>query len=146
MITREQIVQAARAYLGTPYLHQGRVAGPNGGIDCVGLCVCVSWDLGVKPRGWNITGYRRIPDGYSLMRHLTEQMSAQVSQSAMQPGDMITLAWDRHPHHVGILGDYPHGGLSLIHADGHSRKVVEQRLVFSDRAKFVAAFAFPGVG
>lgn len=144
-MTREQIVSAARAYLGTPYLHQGRVGGSNGGIDCVGLGVCVAWDVGAKPRAWNITGYRRLPDGHSLMRHLRENMRDEVSEKEMQPGDMIVLAWDRFPHHVGILGDYHLGGLSLIHANNNTGRVDEQRLVLSDKARFVAAFRFPGV-
>lgn len=147
MIEPAAIVAAARAYKGTPYLHQGRVGGPKGGIDCVGLGVCVAWDVGAKPRSWNITGYRRLPDGVSLMRYLREHMGAEsVDITTLAPSNLIVLAWDRLPHHVGIVGDYVHGGLSLIHASNNSGRVDEQRLVFDQGARFVAAFQFPGVG
>lgn len=145
-MNREAVVAAARRYIDTPYLHQGRVGGPKGGMDCVGLGVCTAWDIGSKPRSWNITGYRRIPDGVSLMHHLGVHMGApSVDVDALQIADLIVLAWDRFPHHVGIIGDYVHGGLSLIHADNVTGKVVEQRLVLGEHARFVAAFKFPGV-
>lgn len=35
------------------------------------------------------------------------------------------MRWDIRPQHVGLLGDYVHGGLSLIHADAMFGAVVE---------------------
>lgn len=144
-MSRMDVTHAARQYVGTPYLHQGRVKGQSGGIDCVGLCVCVAWDLALKPRSWNVTGYRRLPDGVTLMRHIRPLMAEEVPQDQMAAGDMLVLAWDKFPHHVGILGDHP-GGLSLIHADNRIGRVIEQRLVFAPGIKFVAAFRFPEAG
>ncbi len=143
-MSRPDVVVAARAYIGTPYLHQGRVKGPLGGIDCVGLPVGVAWDLGLKAREWNVTGYRRLPDGVTLMRQIRPLMAHEVPQTAMAPGDLLVIAWDRFPHHVGILGDHL-GGLSIIHADNRRGEVVEQRLVLAAGMKFVAAFRFPEV-
>lgn len=40
----QQIVEAARKYLGMPYLHAGRAA--SGGLDCYGLVVQALFDLG----------------------------------------------------------------------------------------------------
>lgn len=145
MTKRADIVSAARILVDTPYLHQGRVPGPNGGTDCIGLPVMVAWMRKLKPLSWNVTGYRRIPDGHTLMERLREELGREVEQSAMQPGHLIVLDWGRFPHHVGILGDYRSGGLSLIHASSVIGKVVEQRLVFTEQARFVAAFEFPGV-
>lgn len=145
MTTRADIVKAARALLGTPYLHQGRVPGLSGGVDCIGVCVCVARACGMKPASWNITGYRRIPDGHSLMHHLREEMAAEVGQPDMRPGDLVVLDWGKYPHHVGIVGDHTLGGLSLIHANNATRRVDEHRLVIQSPARFVAAFRFPGV-
>jgi cell wall-associated NlpC family hydrolase len=145
MTTRAEIVSAARLLIDTPYLHQGRKPGPNGGTDCIGVPVLTVRALGLKPQTWDITGYRRIPDGHSLMRHLREEMAAEVSQADMQPGDLAVFDWGRFPHHVGIIGDYELGGLSLIHADNRNKKVVEHRLVLTPPIRFVAAFRFPGV-
>jgi cell wall-associated NlpC family hydrolase len=143
MILRGEIIQAARNYLGTPYLHQGRVRGPEGGVDCVGLCVCVARDLGIVAPDWDITGYRRLPDGFSLMHHLRESMAAEVSD--FEFGDLIVLTYDRLPHHVGIVGDYHGGGFSLIHANGAARCVEERPLVYGQGMEFVTAFRFKGV-
>ena len=142
-MSREQIVSAARQLIGTPYLHQGRV--PGHGVDCVGVGVCVAWACGIKPATWNISGYRRIPDGHSLMRHLRENMAGEVDLQGTQPGDLVVIAFDRFPHHVGIAGDYRGGGLSLIHADNRAGRVVEQRLVFNEEIRFVTSFVFPEV-
>lgn len=135
-------VEIARSYIDTPYHHQGRVKGH--GVDCVGLLVCVAKECGVFDDAWDVTGYSRIPDGVLLMKHLTENFP-QVSQQEMCPGDFVCVAFDRYPQHVGIIGDYRHGGLSIIHAHNKSGKVIETRLMFSDAMRFVAAFRFPEV-
>lgn len=127
----------ARRYIGTPYHHQGRLHGV--GVDCVGLLICVARELGHVPPDFNITGYRRVPDGYSLMRHMHEQFT-EIPGEQMALGDYVCIAYDRHPHHVGVIGDYHLGGLSLIHANSKTGKVEESRLVFGDSMRFVAAF------
>jgi hypothetical protein len=43
------------------------------------------------------------------------------------------------------LGDYRHGGLSIIHAAGLTGRVIETRLMFTEQMKYVAAFALPGI-
>jgi len=46
----------------------------------------------------------------------------------LQVGDIALMKFSTEPHHLGIIGDYVHGGFSLIHADGTKKKVVEHRL------------------
>ena len=127
----------ARQWIGTPYHHQARI--PFKGVDCIGLLICAARVLGHVPPDFNITGYRRVPDGHSLMRHMREQFT-EIEQSEMSPGDYVCIAFDRHPHHVGIIGAYPLGGLSLIHANSKTGRVEESRLVFDESMRFVAAF------
>jgi cell wall-associated NlpC family hydrolase len=127
----------ARQWIGTPYHHQGRL--PGVGLDCIGLLICAARELGYVPPDFNITGYRRVPDGHSLMRHMSEQFT-QIDRADMAPGDYVCIAFDRHPHHVGIIGAYPLGGLSIIHANSKVGRVEETRLVFNDYMRFVAAF------
>lgn len=134
-------VALARSYLGTPFHHQGRLRGV--GVDCVGLVLCVARELGHVPADWDVPGYSRLPDGRELVRHLRERM-AEVPQAQMQPGDVVLVAFAKHPQHVGVVGDYRHGGLSLIHADGLRGRVLETRLMFTPAMRFVAAFRFKG--
>lgn len=136
-----QAVQIAREYLGTPFHHQARKKGI--GVDCVGLVLCVAQELGAVPVDWDVTGYSRYPDGAELMRHLRERL-VEVPRDDMCPGDVVCVAFAKYPQHVGIVGDYVHGGLSIIHADGLRGRVLETRLMFTPAMRFVSAFRFKG--
>lgn len=137
--TREDIVRHARACIGTPYHHQARK--PGIGLDCVGLVVCVGKTVAALPAGYDVTGYSRNPDGSTLMRHLQEQLH-EIHRDQMAPGDVVCVAFDKHPQHIGICGDYVHGGLSIIHASNAAGKTIETRLLFSQSMRFVSAFRF----
>jgi cell wall-associated NlpC family hydrolase len=142
MSERLNIVASARDWIGTPFHHQARLKGV--GVDCVGLVIGVSRELGLVDAAFDIGGYPRIPDGTSLMATMREHMT-EINKSDMQPGDVVVVSFDRDPQHLGILGNYRHGGLSIIHAAGASGEVIETRLMFSNSMKFVAAFALPGI-
>jgi uncharacterized protein YijF (DUF1287 family) len=69
-----------------------------------------------------------------------------IRRDQMQPGDVVVVAFDAAPGHMGIVADYLHGGLSIVHALGiTSRRVIETRLMFSASMRFVAAYRLPGV-
>lgn len=59
---------------------------------------------------------------------------APVKERQLQIADIVLMRFEVEPHHVAIVADYIFGGFSLIHADGHTGKVVEQRLA-PDMAK-----------
>ncbi len=133
------IVETAREYLGTPYHHQARLKGF--GVDCVGLLICVARDRGIVDSEFDIRGYNRVPDGVSLMHHLDDRMD-RIGHDEMQPGDCVCVTFDADPQHVGIVGDYRHGGLSIIHAANRIGRVVEHRLLFTPAMRFCAAYRF----
>jgi cell wall-associated NlpC family hydrolase len=139
-----RIVEVARSYLGTPFAHQGRM--PGVGLDCAGVVIAIARELGVVAPDFDITGYGRTPDGASLMGWCRQYMT-EVPRSEMRPGDVLCVAWETIPHHLAVLGDYRHGGLSIIHSIDQRGKVrgsvVEHRLVLGDRMKFKAAFRMP---
>lgn len=142
MTTRTDIVTEARAWAGTPFHHQARWQGV--GVDCAGLCIGVARNLGLVDPAWDVRGYARNPDGRTLMAACLDQLDS-VDFVDMQAGDVVMVRFDTHPQHLGILGDYRHGGLSIIHASGNAGKVIETRLMFSAAMQFVAAFKFRGV-
>jgi cell wall-associated NlpC family hydrolase len=137
--TAAAAVALARAGLGTPWGHQARVRGV--GVDCVGLLLAVARTLGVVPPGFDVLGYGRTPDGASLMANLRQHLP-ELPQAHMRPGDFVCVAFGPHPQHVGVVVDYPHGGLGIVHAV-NGRGVVETRLMFTPGMRFVAAFALP---
>lgn len=129
------ILAAARACLGTPFRHQGRL--PGVGLDCIGLVVAVASALGLPVQ--DATGYGRSPaDGL-----LEAALDAQLVRADPAPGAIALIRFDGDPQHVGILGDYPAGGLSLIHAYLPSRRVVEHRLDDAWQARIVRCYGFP---
>jgi NlpC/P60 family putative phage cell wall peptidase len=142
MTTRTDIVAAARTWAETPFHHQARLKGV--GCDCIGLVIGVARELGLVMPEFDIAGYPRVPDGTTLMATARLHM-AEISREAMQPGDVVVVSFDRDPQHFGILGDYRHGGLSIIHGASNPGRVIETRLMFSEHMKFVAAFVLPGV-
>lgn len=146
-MTGADVVRVARSYLGTPFHHQGRL--PGVGLDCAGVVICAARELGVVAEDFDITGYARTPDGASLIGWCREYMD-EVSREDMRPGDVLCVAWESMPHHLCVLADYRHGGLSIVHAMDSTDKrkrgsVVEHRLVFGPSMRFVAAFRIPGV-
>ena len=141
--TRLDVVAAARAWLGTPFHHQARLQGV--GVDCVGLVIGVARMLGLVAPDFDVSAYPRVPDGKSLMHLVRLHMRELELEEVMQPGDVVVVRFDSDPQHLGILGDYRHGGLSIIHAAADPGRVIETRLLFSQSMQFVQAFALPGI-
>lgn len=114
---------AARAMVGVPFRHCGRT---RKGIDCLGLVrhylVAAGRDV-PDDRGY---GRRPEPQSDRLRETLRGYFGDPVAD--LQPGDVVVMTWHEVPNHVAIVGDYPLGGLSLIHALLQVQRVVEHRL------------------
>ena len=137
-VTRSNIVACARSYVGTPFVHQGRVKGV--GIDCIGLIVMVARDCGLRAEDG--TGYTRHAKGRSLAQEIDKQMIR--VQHDVGFGD-VALFWIRKPklpQHLGILTDS-----GIIHTSGEAgiKKVVEHVLDDRWKKRIVQYYRFPGV-
>lgn len=138
MPTADDVVAAARGYLGVPWRHQGR---SRAGLDCAGLVVLVGRDLGLTT--YDAGGYRREPDGQRLVAHFRAAMDP-VPVSLMVPGDALVFADAAYPCHVGLLAhrsDRP----SLIHAHALRRRVIEEPYAGEWPAKVKFCFRFRGL-
>ena len=107
----ELCLAEARSYLGVKWRHRGR---SRYGVDCIGLVVLALAAAGVATR--DRQDYGRSPWNDGLRQELLDHFGEPVGD--WQPGDIALMHWDgnREPGHVGLLGDYPAGGLSLIHS------------------------------
>lgn len=141
-MTRASIVASARTWLGTPFQHQARLRGV--GVDCVGLVIGVARELALVAPDFDVTGYPRQPDGHSFTALAAAHMDV-IERHHMEPGDVVAVAFERDPQHVGVLGNYRHGGLSIIHAASVAGAVIETRLLFGAAMRFVAAYRLRGV-
>jgi hypothetical protein len=112
---------AARKYVGTTFLHQGR--NPEIGVDCVGLASVLVKDCGLH---WlaehDLTNYARNPNGGELERRMQAAFGPPVKELA--PGCLVTIQFYGPTRHVGIVGEY-NRRLTLIHALGVPPRVVE---------------------
>ncbi len=64
---RQAVLAEAESWIGTPFHHQGRVKGPQGGVDCAMLLLEVFLAAGVIKGG---TGVSPAIPGYSQQWHL----------------------------------------------------------------------------
>ncbi|MCA1807260.1 MAG: NlpC/P60 family protein [Actinobacteria bacterium] len=139
MVKRSQIVDEARAWLGTPFSHQGR---SRSGVDCSGLVICVGKSLGLLD-GYVDSGYARQPDPDNMLEKLSIWGDKIHVKDAL-PGDVL---WFRfiQPMHLGILTDFSDGQLGLIHSYYEANGCVEHSLDNVWKKRVVSAFRFRGV-
>ena len=111
----EKMIAAARACAGTPFHHQGRVAGV--GLDCIGLIVVAMQAAGREVR--DCLDYGRRPDGVSLIAGLEAHGMRRVA--SIEAGDILLFRYDHQPQHVALATSEA----TMIHAFAVAGKVVE---------------------
>lgn len=130
-MTADEIVAAARAEIGTPFVHQGRSPGRE--LDCIGLAIVVA-------RTWydipDTEAYGRMPIGGKLETGF-DSHPLLVRVKEPQAGDLLIMRFGNDPQHVAICA-----GETIIHSYSTVGKVVEHR--FSDvwRKRVVRVYRF----
>lgn len=143
MTKRDEIVAAAREWIGTPYRHQASVKGA--GCDCLGLLRGV-WRETVGPEPETPPAYTadwaEAPGGGEAMAEAARRHMAEIPPREARAGDAVLFRMRPNgpAKHAAILS----GGERMIHAwSGHA--VVETSLGRWWRARLVYAFRFPGL-
>jgi len=137
MVTRPEIVAAARGWIGVPWRHQGR---SRAGVDCVGLIVVVCQGLGLSD--YDSTVYGRDPDPTRFLGHFAAGGAMRINPLDAQDGDLLVFRQSAFPCHAGIRSTQ-YGVPYAIHAHLAHRQVVEERL--TDQAPIVAAYRLPSI-
>lgn len=106
---RAAVIATARALQGKPWGHQGR--GPRR-YDCVGLIWAAV--AAVRPVPPTTTSYGRLPHNQTLRAELCAWLGVPVARDPL-PGDVVTWRMVGEENHVGLIGDHPEYGISLIH-------------------------------
>jgi NlpC/P60 family putative phage cell wall peptidase len=143
-VTGLEVVQAARAWIGTPYVHQASLKGI--GCDCLGLVRGVFREIhGVEPEDvppytpdWSeASGEERL--WAAAQRHLRE-----TTPATAQPGDILLMRMREASvaKHMGILAS-DERGQTVIHAYS-GRGVVESALTVPWKRLVVATFSLQG--
>lgn len=134
--TADAVVQEARTWVGTPFLHQGRT---RTGIDCVGLPIVVLQRLDAVPPDFEIRDYPRQPFQGELEQRL---MTHCRRLPEPVPGALIAIQWQRSLAHVALYTDTD----TLIHAFERRGQVIEHGFRGMWRTRYATgAWALPGV-
>ncbi len=135
----DDVVRAARLFLGTPYRHQASV--PGAGCDCLGLLRGV-WRVlyGVEPQA--MPPYRadiRDPLNAGALREAAERL-LEAETGELAGGQVVLFRLHRavEPKHCGILVS----ASRFIHAQ-ERLGVVEANLTDSWRERVSGRFRFP---
>ena len=135
-MTRDDIVNEARKWIGVPFVHQGR---NRSGLDCIGLVLNVGWSLGFLARDYDVQGYERQPDG-SLFAEC-DRLLTRIPEPRL--GCILAMKFDQEPQHIGIVGKHK-GRLTIIHALWPDRST-EHRMLPPWPQRIVGCFDAPGV-
>jgi len=115
-VIQNKFIEVARSYVGTPFLHQGRL--PGVGLDCIGVIVCAAHEIGINLI--DSTDYDREPNSDKLQSEIQKQL---VRVIMLIPGDILLIAYMRDPRHTAI-----YTGSTIIHAHNRVDKVVEHNI------------------
>jgi len=141
IVTREDAVAEARAWLGTPFQHQGCLKGVA--CDCIGLVKGVGLALGLvdydpaSPEAQSFASYSLMPDSKRMRQGLAMWLVS-IPVAEVLPADILFMAWTREPQHVALRTD--HG---IIHSYSSVGKVVEHAFDESWQRRVVAAYRYP---
>lgn len=137
-VTADQVVQAARSYVGVKFRHQGRSR--KEGLDCAGLLIRVAQDLGLSQ--FDIRAYERVPDGEQMRSLCDTHMRRTFLTSS---GAVALIRFGRFPQHVAIFGRIGEREVTIIHSLLQFRRVCEHRLDEHWRRLICGRYEIPGV-
>ena len=139
--SRQDIVRAAREWIGTPYIHQASLRGV--GCDCIGLVRGIWRELiGPEPEPMRpYTADWAEAGGEESLIGLGEKHFVATDAAAFRAGDLLIFRFRENAvaKHVGIACDDAH----MIHAHDGAR--VAEVAIGAWRRRIVRAFAFPGL-
>lgn len=138
MNTPADVTRIAREYVGTPFFTDGRLKGKA--IDCIGLPICVSWDLGWK--GPHCCDYRLLEPDDALVKGTNAFGFTPLP--AITGGALLCVrlgSTRRRVDHFAILTT----DNTIIHANDRVGKVVEHVFDESWKSRVTSVWALPTV-
>jgi cell wall-associated NlpC family hydrolase len=142
MITRREVVDFARSFIGTPYRHQGR--SKVFGVDCAGILVLLANKLNIYWESKYSLRYARNPEFFILQSEMDKYLE-EITWKDIRMGDVLLFKITKHPQHVGIVSDYAKNRLGIVHTYESVGKVVEHRLNEMWMGLLIKAYKIPGV-
>jgi NlpC/P60 family putative phage cell wall peptidase len=138
--TREAIIAEARTWLGTPFLHQGRLKGA--GVDCAGLVIGIARALELPHA--DVDGYGRQPRRGLLEAELAAQMDP-IALEDLAPGDVLLLRIERDPQHLAVVSSLEPLAVVHAYAGGGLARCVEHDLDPRWLRRIIGAYRYRGL-
>lgn len=113
------------------------------GMDCVGLLVRVSQDLGVPH--YDQTAYKRRTNGIEFLTRFRKAGFAEKNMLDRKHGDILVIEEDGFACHVALFISEGDGKERMIHSYAARRKIVEEPYTDFWKGKTVGCYSFPGV-
>ena len=135
-MTVTTLIAAARAEIGTPFRHQGRL--PGKALDCAGLLVIAGRAAGYEIN--DVFGYGRLPESGLLEKALDDQQCLERVFGPPQAGDVLLMKFAGDPQHLAL-----YAGETIIHAYADVKQVCEHLYDADWQAKTVRVYRFVGV-
>jgi cell wall-associated NlpC family hydrolase len=129
------IADAARTFVGTPFVHQGRQ--PGIGLDCAGVVLCAAWESGLSLP--EVADYGRMPKVEHLVAHLSER-ARPVEVGYLAPGDVLLFAWrSRQPAHFAVWDEG-----CIVHAYEAAGRTLLQQFAQAWRSRLQSCWRLRG--
>jgi len=130
---RNDIINEAKKYLNTPFLHQGR---NKNGLDCLGLILIVLKNLNLYDKEHK--DYSFDVDGNSFYSKLKSNLR-EIPYNELKNGDIILFNIAGNPQHVGFY--YKENNREMIiHSYNSIGKVVTHELSFKWKRRIYSCF------
>lgn len=134
MPNSEDLIAAARSWIGTSYLHQHREKGT--GVDCVGLIIGAGKEANVlstwTEEAWlSASRYATTPNPRQMLQAMHQFLvPIEVGEGTLPPdGSIALIGWRSGlPMHLAIIATAPEGYRTIIHAFSLAGSVVEHTL------------------
>lgn len=144
----QEIVDHARAWVGTPYRDKQRARGL--GADCVGLIIGVGLETGLLPWDESVwsefAGYSRTPNPRKMGRAIEHFLRPIMVPPLEAPrdGSIAWMGWRAElPMHLGIVATLG-GRRTLIHAYQNVGRVVEHGFSAEWPGRVMSWWRYPG--
>ncbi len=152
-LTAQQVISAARQYVGLKYRTQGRdVVGESAGLDCGGLLVVVCKELSITDS--DLSGYSNSPDGATFEKLLQTDLDEVTPKEDVRLADILAMNYGEGVQHIAIVSaiNKEANRYTVIHAKrprgsfGSTDKgVIEQYLHGYDLRAWSKTFRIKGI-
>lgn len=139
-LLREEFIELARTWVGTPYHHQACIKGV--GVDCVGFIKGAAYEAGLltKEEFDSLpTDYSTQPSGGLLRAGCSVYLTIVDPISNLDVGDVLLMRLEKEEQHLALLSQlHPYPYIMHCHRSG----VLEHRIDTTLRNKVTGVWTF----